>query len=193
MDGINFQRDKEAMLNSLSQAVTNHEMRWPAIKGIQRQMQSYSRENDKKIAQDIVMTLAQLAFLERHAPEIDPRLGKPAKRQCIQPRTTTTAVHEETMNARCSMLPSAGSSRATKPKPEFKVYPTSYNPVPDCRRCVHLTRNEIEARECETALWNRQHHPDSQSVTWAAPCADVTTFTAERYEYESAPDQLHLL
>jgi hypothetical protein len=79
VDGINFQRDKEAMLNSLSQAVTNHEMRWPVIKGLQRQMQSYSRENDKKIPQDIVMTFAQLAFLERHAPEFDPSLEKPAK------------------------------------------------------------------------------------------------------------------
>jgi hypothetical protein len=29
VDGLNFNRDKEAMLNSLSQAVTNHDMHWP--------------------------------------------------------------------------------------------------------------------------------------------------------------------
>ena len=65
IDGINFQRDKQAMLNSLSLSVTDHSMAWPVIKGLQRQMTSYSRENDDKIPQDIVMVLAQLAFLAR--------------------------------------------------------------------------------------------------------------------------------
>ncbi len=90
VDGINFQRDKEAMLNSLSQAITNHEMRWPAIKGVIRQIQSYSRENDKKLAQDIVMTFAQLAFLERHAPEIEPSMGKPAQSNIYNRNQRTT-------------------------------------------------------------------------------------------------------
>jgi hypothetical protein len=71
VDGISFNRDKEGMLNSLSMAVTNHTLCWPVIKGIQNQMISYSRENDSKIAQDIVMMMAELAFLERHAPEIE--------------------------------------------------------------------------------------------------------------------------
>jgi hypothetical protein len=57
------------MLNSLISAVTNHDLRYPPIKGLQRQMASYNRENDKKIPQDIVMMLAELAFLARHAPE----------------------------------------------------------------------------------------------------------------------------
>ena len=92
VDGINFQRDKEAMLNSLSQAVTNHEMRWPVIKGLQRQMQSYSRENDKKIPQDIVMTLAQLAFLERQAPEIEPAMGRPAQSNVYNRKQRNTYV-----------------------------------------------------------------------------------------------------
>jgi hypothetical protein len=92
VDGINFQRDKEAMLNSLSQSVTNHEMCWPAVKGIIRQMQSYSREEDKKLAQDIVMTLAQLAFLERHAPEMDSSLAKPANGNIYNRTQRTTAV-----------------------------------------------------------------------------------------------------
>jgi hypothetical protein len=71
VDGLSFNRDKEGMLNSLSVAVTNHSMVWPVIRGIQRQMTSYARETDKQIPQDIVMMLAELAFLERHAPEIE--------------------------------------------------------------------------------------------------------------------------
>lgn len=71
VDGLSFNRDKEGMLNSLIVAVTNHSMSWPVIRGIQRQMTTYSRETDKKIPQDIVMTLAELAYLERHAPELD--------------------------------------------------------------------------------------------------------------------------
>jgi len=92
VDGLNFTRDKEAMLNSLSQAVTNHEMKWPAIRGIQRQMTTYSRENDKKIPQDIVMTLAQLAFLERHAPEVDPSFTPPAHGNIYNTRQRTANI-----------------------------------------------------------------------------------------------------
>ena len=69
IDGINFQRDKEAMLNSLSSYVTNHQISWPAIKGLVTQMSTYNRESDKSIPQDIVMGLGELAFLARHAPE----------------------------------------------------------------------------------------------------------------------------
>ena len=69
IDGINFQRDKEAMLNSLSSFVTNHQISWPVIKGLVSQMSTYSREVDNKIAQDIVMCMGELAFLARHAPE----------------------------------------------------------------------------------------------------------------------------
>jgi len=71
VDGINFQRDKEAMLNALSVSVTSHEMRWPFIKGLRNQMGAYTREKDrdKHLPQDIVMLLAQLAFLARYAPE----------------------------------------------------------------------------------------------------------------------------
>lgn len=68
VDGINFSRDKDALLNSLSMAVTSHGLCWPVIKGLVRQLSSYSRENDKKLAQDIVMTLAIIAFLERQVP-----------------------------------------------------------------------------------------------------------------------------
>ncbi len=37
----------------------------------------------------------------------------------------------------------------TKPKSEFKVYPTSYNAIPNCRRCVHLKKNEMKLDENE--------------------------------------------
>ena len=66
IDGINFNKDKEGMLNALNLMVTNHECSWPAIRGLYKQMVSFNRENEKKIAQDIVMTMALLAFLERH-------------------------------------------------------------------------------------------------------------------------------
>jgi len=86
VDGINFQRDKNAMLNSLSLAVTNHELCWLPAKGIMRQMFSYSREtDDKKLPQDIVMTLAELAFLMRYTPEQD-NSNVPASRGNLKDR-----------------------------------------------------------------------------------------------------------
>jgi hypothetical protein len=68
VEGINFQRDKDGMLNSLSVAVTDHWFRWPIIKGF-RQMRQYRRIDDKRLAQDIVMALAGCAFLCRYLPE----------------------------------------------------------------------------------------------------------------------------
>lgn len=68
VEGINFQRDKDAMLNSLSLSITNHWLRWPVIKGF-RQMRQYRRIDDKRLAQDIVMTMAGIAFLCRYLPE----------------------------------------------------------------------------------------------------------------------------
>ncbi|MGD0002875.1 MAG: terminase family protein [Anaerolineaceae bacterium] len=74
VDGISFNRDKDAMLNSLSLAVSEHDMTWPNVKGIIRQFGSYSRENDKKVPQDIVMTFAMLAWLARFVPaQVDER------------------------------------------------------------------------------------------------------------------------
>ncbi len=46
-------------------------------------------------------------------------------------------------------LRNSSSVSRTKPKSEFKVYPTSYNPIPECRRCVHLTKNEMKLDENE--------------------------------------------
>jgi hypothetical protein len=69
VDGINFARDKSAMINSLITDVAEHAMCWPVIKGLQRQMGSYCLANDHKIPQDIVMTLAMLSYLARHTPD----------------------------------------------------------------------------------------------------------------------------
>ena len=69
VDGINFQKDKEGMLNSLISVISNHEVMMPLIKGVNNQLSIYARDKDKKIAQDIVMTLAIAAFLMRHVPD----------------------------------------------------------------------------------------------------------------------------
>jgi len=83
VDGLNFQRDKEGMLNALSIAVTNHWFRWPHIKGLLFQMRHYRREEDKSSArqpQDIVMTLAELAFLCRYLPgEVNKEVRRQSK------------------------------------------------------------------------------------------------------------------
>jgi hypothetical protein len=70
-DSMNFSRDKEAALNALSLAVTSHDLLWPNIKGIVKQMSSYTRDSDKKsdFPQDLTMTLAMAAFGIRFLPE----------------------------------------------------------------------------------------------------------------------------
>jgi len=67
-EGINFNTKKDMALNHLSYNVTNHELEWPLIKGLHRQMSSYNREMDKKsdFPQDITMTMAMLALGYRY-------------------------------------------------------------------------------------------------------------------------------
>jgi hypothetical protein len=65
LDNMNFGPLKDAMLNSLLVDVVNHAFRWPRIQGLIQQMSTYTRENDKKLAQDIVMTLAMVSWLSR--------------------------------------------------------------------------------------------------------------------------------
>lgn len=72
VNGINFQRDKEAMINALSVMITTHGIKWPVIKGLLGQIRQYRREEDKvsnRQPQDIVMTLAGIAHLCRFLPE----------------------------------------------------------------------------------------------------------------------------
>jgi hypothetical protein len=69
-DKLNFGSDKNAMLNSLVADVTNQHLRFPPIKGLIRQMSTYTHENDRKgHPQDIVMAMAMLAYLARYIPE----------------------------------------------------------------------------------------------------------------------------
>jgi len=72
VNGINFQRDKEAMINALSIMITTHGIKWPVIKGLLSQVRQYRREDDKvsnRQPQDIVMTLAGIAHLCRFLPD----------------------------------------------------------------------------------------------------------------------------
>lgn len=69
VDGLNFNADKSAMLNSLSLSLTQGKWKYPPIKGLIGQMSTYTEENDRnKLPQDIVMTMAMIAFLERYKP-----------------------------------------------------------------------------------------------------------------------------
>ncbi|MCB2146585.1 MAG: hypothetical protein KQI81_08930 [Deltaproteobacteria bacterium] len=71
IDSINFNRDKDAALNTLQMMISNHELTMPMIRGLERQILSYSREaeRDHKLAQDIVMALAITALLSRYVPD----------------------------------------------------------------------------------------------------------------------------
>jgi hypothetical protein len=73
IDKVHFGRDKSAILNDLSFAITGHEIRIPMIKGMNSQLLTYNRERgqDKKFAQDIVMALGMAAWLSRYAPDED--------------------------------------------------------------------------------------------------------------------------
>jgi len=73
-DALNFAKDKQGMLNALSIAITGQQFRFPFIAGLFRQMAEYKLD-DKKLTQDIVMTLAQIAYLARliDKPSMDRR------------------------------------------------------------------------------------------------------------------------
>lgn len=71
VDKLNFGSDKAGMLNNLSMDVTQHYWSWPPIKGLLRQMNTYVPTDDKKIPQDIVMSLAMISFLSRFIPSED--------------------------------------------------------------------------------------------------------------------------
>ncbi len=65
-DRINFNRDKDGMLNALSLGLTNHDYQFPFIKGLHMQLSRYQRE-DKNLDNDLVMAMAMIAYLTRHA------------------------------------------------------------------------------------------------------------------------------
>ena len=67
IDPISFSNMKDGMLNTLSLDITGHNISYPNIPGLVNQLSIYTREGDKidGIAQDLVMTLAQCAYLAR--------------------------------------------------------------------------------------------------------------------------------
>ena len=75
VDRINFQKDKDQMVNSLKYALTKSLFRFPFIKGLHEQLRRYRREEDKKMAQDTVATFMQIAHLTRFLPSEEVPLG----------------------------------------------------------------------------------------------------------------------
>jgi hypothetical protein len=78
-DKLNFGADKTAMLNALSLDLGNHRWAFPPISGLKRQLGQYSLDRDRKIAQDIVMTMAEISHLSRFVPEVRDEKAKPKK------------------------------------------------------------------------------------------------------------------
>jgi hypothetical protein len=69
IDPISFSHLKDAMLNALSLDITGHAIQYPPIQGIINQLSVYRKELDKKLDQDIVMTMAQISHLSRFVDE----------------------------------------------------------------------------------------------------------------------------
>jgi hypothetical protein len=69
IDPISFQNLKDAMLNALSLDITGHNICYPPIHGLINQLAIYRKEDDKKLDQDLVMTMAQISHLSRFVRE----------------------------------------------------------------------------------------------------------------------------
>jgi len=82
---INFGVSKHDSLNYLSNDMSHRRWKFPMIKGIDRQLKSYKKNEDKKLPQDIVMTMAMISFLRRNTKgysfreSIDLRTRRPQK------------------------------------------------------------------------------------------------------------------
>jgi hypothetical protein len=76
IDPLHFGGLKDTLINSLSMALARHELRWPRIEGLTKQLTGYHREDDKNEEQDLVMTLAQIAYFLRFEREQE-TTGKP--------------------------------------------------------------------------------------------------------------------
>jgi hypothetical protein len=89
-DKLNFSTDKAAMLNELSNDITNHFWRMPPIKGMISQLGTYNWETDKKVPQDTVMTMAELSYLARFIPAEPVKSGAVAKNNFNNRKARTT-------------------------------------------------------------------------------------------------------
>lgn len=90
VDGLNFGSEKQSMLNALSMDIGNHRLRFPPIQGLLRQMGTYTLALDKKIAQDIVMTMAEISHLSRYVPAARGEKDPPTKKTNRRSRQRTT-------------------------------------------------------------------------------------------------------
>jgi hypothetical protein len=69
-DQIKFNTDKPAALNMLIYDITNHRYQLPPIKGMIRQLSTYTLDNDKAgNPQDIVMALAEISLMVPYIQE----------------------------------------------------------------------------------------------------------------------------
>jgi len=78
---INFNNDKNGILNSLVSDITNIYWRFPPIKGLIRQLTTYTEEADRQgEPQDTVMTIGQISFLARFIQNMGKgEVGKPSR------------------------------------------------------------------------------------------------------------------
>lgn len=67
---LQFNTNKQAMLNMLTMDISNHRMKFPPIRGITHQLRTYTDENDRKgYPQDNVMSLAEISYLANFVPD----------------------------------------------------------------------------------------------------------------------------
>ena len=65
VEGLNLQSEKAAMLNAAKILMQRGDLRFPYIQGLRLQLLNYKQDEDKKIAQDLVVTLAMAAWKMR--------------------------------------------------------------------------------------------------------------------------------
>jgi len=83
IDPLYFGGLKDTLINSLSLALAGHTLRYPRIEGLNKQLMAYHREDDKNEEQDLVMTLAMIAYLKRF---VNPETAKEKRGSVPPPR-----------------------------------------------------------------------------------------------------------
>lgn len=79
VDNLNFGHLKDVLINSLMMALAAQSIKFPRIEGLNKQLLTYDRYKDKGTAQDLVMTLAQIAYLLRNYKDTEGRSAIPLR------------------------------------------------------------------------------------------------------------------
>ena len=79
---VNFATEKDRLLNYTRRACQEGILEMPRLAGLETQLLKYDRDQDKKIAQDLVMTLA--VVVKAMHTEINDRLGSQERHKRIQ-------------------------------------------------------------------------------------------------------------